>query len=70
LPGPNGPKAIVPTDSLDQRIERGGFIGAFSQKTVACGDSCAKYLGVITCLPNGMSDLTKFPYSDCKEVCP
>ncbi len=57
-------------NNYKQRISRGGFIAGFSRKEVACGDSCSKYIGVIRCDHGVMSEKSKFPFSDCKELCP
>jgi hypothetical protein len=57
-------------NNLKQRISPGGFIAGFSRKEVPCGDSCSKYIGVIRCDQGVMSEKAKYPYSDCKELCP
>lgn len=71
LPTKNGyPAASFYQSALKQRISPGGFVTAFSRKTVACGDSCSKYMGVIRCDLGVMSDKTKYRYTDCVETCP
>lgn len=71
LPGQDGYTA-PPTDKkiTSQRVSPGGYITAFSQKEVACGDSCSKYMGIISCDHGVMSSKDKYKYLDCREVCP
>ena len=72
LPTKNGYEPIVPKSDLDirQRITPGGVIPAYSVKSVQCGDSCSKYLGLVRCDQGLMSGKTKFIYTDCVENCP
>jgi hypothetical protein len=57
-------------NNYKQRITPGGFVAGFSRNQVACGDSCSKYIGIIRCDQGVMSEKTRFPYSDCTEMCP
>jgi hypothetical protein len=71
LPGNDG-YSNAETNSSDyrQRISPGGAIPAYSQKTVACGDSCSKYMGMISCDHGVMSEKTKYRFLNCSETCP
>ncbi|MBX2996561.1 MAG: hypothetical protein KF681_17195 [Bdellovibrionaceae bacterium] len=71
VPGTNGFTAL-PTDinDLSGRIEPKGFFTTFSQKEVACGDSCSRYAKLGICLQGHLSTKDTHPYSDCREVCP
>lgn len=71
LPGNDGYNNAE-TNSTDyrQRISPGGAIPAYSQKTVACGDSCSKYMGMISCDHGVMSEKTKYRFLNCSETCP
>jgi hypothetical protein len=63
---------FTPVDDSDysQRITPGGYLSAYSRKEVTCGDSCSKYMGIVSCDHGLMSNKTKYPYLNCKEVCP
>ena len=71
LPGNDGYNNAE-TNSMDfrHRISPGGAIPAYSQKTVACGDSCSKYMGMISCDHGVMSEKTKYRFLNCSETCP
>jgi hypothetical protein len=71
LPGDDG-YSNSETNNTDfrQRISMGGAIAAYSRKEVACGDSCSKYMGVVSCDHGVMSDKTKYRFLNCREVCP
>lgn len=58
------------SDNYKQRISPGGAVAAFSKKTVACGDSCSKYMGVVSCDNGVMSNKSKYNFLDCRELCP
>lgn len=71
LPSLTG-KRTWPTDIKDisERISVGTYYAAYSQQTVACGDSCSKYMGIVSCDASGMFNVDKYPYMECREVCP
>lgn len=71
LPGINGYSASnTNEDNFMQRMSYGGALTLYSKKEVACGDSCAKYMAVVSCDNGFMSQKSKFKYLDCREVCP
>lgn len=71
LPSENGYTASA-TNSSDyrHRISEGGSFVAYSQKEVTCGDSCSKYMKVVSCDHGMMSAKTTHKYLTCREVCP
>jgi len=72
LPFRDGYKTWTPTSELDirQRVSPGGYITGFSRSTVACGDKCSKYMGLIRCDTGIMSGKEDYKYADCTETCP
>lgn len=71
VPPLEGPP-VLPTDINDitRRVQGDTYIAAYSRKTVACADSCSKYIGYLECGRNGWVNMDKYPYQTCTEVCP
>lgn len=71
VPTENGYVTKDPASTdLSGRISTGATMGAFKQKIVHCPETCSNNLGLIQCSGGTMSEKTKYPYSDCQEVCP